>query len=186
MPLKSRKLAVVGARSVGKSSLIVRFVEDHFLDSYYPTLENQFGKNLNIQNQDYAIEILDTAGQDENSILNEKHIVGVHGYVLVFSVTSRHSFETIQHVCNKILNSIGSDDIPMIFVGNKCDLEYQRQVDKQEGEKLAERYKCKYMEISAKDNLNINQTFESLITDIEMMHNPPVMAKGKYERCIIV
>ena len=57
MLVKARKIAVVGSRSVGKSSITVRFVEDHFVESYYPTIENQFSKSIKFNNQDYAIEI---------------------------------------------------------------------------------------------------------------------------------
>ena len=60
---KQRKIAVVGSRSVGKSSLTVRFVEEHFVESYYPTIENTFSKVIKFRNQDYATEIVDTAGQ---------------------------------------------------------------------------------------------------------------------------
>ncbi|KAM9888670.1 hypothetical protein OXX79_012721, partial [Metschnikowia pulcherrima] len=56
--VKARKIAMVGSRSVGKSSMTVRFVEDHFVESYYPTIENQFSKTITYKNQEYAIEIL--------------------------------------------------------------------------------------------------------------------------------
>merc|ERR1712098_972962 len=67
---KQRKIAIVGSRSVGKSSLTVQFVDGHFVESYYPTIENTFSKVIKYKNQEYATEIVDTAGQDEYSILN--------------------------------------------------------------------------------------------------------------------
>lgn len=179
MLVKARKIAVVGSRSVGKSSMTVRFVEDHFVESYYPTIENQFSKTINYKNQDYAIEILDTAGQDEFSIMNEKHLVGIHGYLLVYSVTSRQSFELIEFIRDKILNSIGNDDLPMVLVGNKCDLSYQRQVDTKEGEELAKKFKCSFLETSVRNNHNVNLAFESLIDEIEKIQNPVVKRDDK-------
>ncbi|CAK9439097.1 uncharacterized protein LODBEIA_P33210 [Lodderomyces beijingensis] len=184
MSIKARKLAVVGSRSVGKSSMTVRFVEEHFLESYYPTIENQFSKNIKLKNQEYAIEILDTAGQDEYSIMNEKHLVGVHGYLLVYSVTSRQSFEVIEFIRDKILNSVGSENIPMILVGNKCDLQYQRQVEESEGRKLAHKLNVQFYETSVKENVNIASTFECLIDEIERIHNPPAIKKD--DKCVIV
>lgn len=183
MLVKARKIAVVGSRSVGKSSMTVRFVEDHFVESYYPTIENQFSKSINYKNQDYAIEILDTAGQDEFSIMNEKHLIGIHGYILVYSVTSRQSFELIEFIRDKILNSIGNDELPMVLVGNKSDLNYQRQVDTKEGEELAKRFKCKFLETSVRNNVNINSAFESLIDEIEKIQNPIIKRDDK---CIVM
>lgn len=181
--VKARKIAVVGSRSVGKLSMTVRFVEDHFVESYYPTIENQFSKTISYKNQEYAIEILDTAGQDEFSIMNEKHLIGIHGYLLVYSVTSRQSFELIDVIRDKILNSIGSDTIPMVLVGNKCDLNFQRQVEEAEGEELARKFKCKFLETSVCDNINVKNSFESLIDEIERIQNPEV---AKQEKCVIM
>lgn len=125
---KQRKLAIVGSRSVGssypttphqypdlankgvpgKSSLAVRYVEGHFVESYYPTIENTFSKEILYRNQEFATEIVDTAGQDEYSILNSKHFIGIHGYMLVYSVSSLQSFEMVQVIRDKILNHLVS------------------------------------------------------------------------------
>lgn len=180
--VKARKLAVVGSRSVGKSSMIVRFVEDYFVESYYPTIENQFSKNIVYNDQEYEVEVLDTAGQDEFSMINEKHLIGIHGYVLIYSVTSRQSFEVVEIIRDKILNSIGSDTVPMILIGNKSDLDYQRQVDYAQGEELAKKFNCKFLETSVKDNFNITKAFKMLIGQIEVIQNPVV---DKNERCVI-
>lgn len=177
--VKARKLAVVGSRSVGKSSMTVRYVEDHFVELYYPTIENQFSKTINYKNQDYAIEILDTAGQDEFSIMNEKHLIGIHGYLLVFSVTSRQSFELIKVIRDKILNSIGTDQIPIVLIGNKSDLNYQRQVETEEGQALAKEFGYRFLETSVRDDVNIDTAFESLIDEIEAVQNPTIKQDDK-------
>lgn len=131
---RKRKIAVLGSRSVGrwdlltagKSSLVVRYVEDAFVDSYYPTIENVFEKTIRYKGQDFDCDIVDTAGQDEYSILNSKHAIGIHGYVLVYSIASRASFEMIQTVYDKILNYTGTSTIPCVLVGQKSDLHSQR------------------------------------------------------------
>ncbi|EMG50366.1 GTP-binding protein, putative [Candida maltosa Xu316] len=201
MSVKARKIAIVGSRSVGKSSITVRFVEDHFIESYYPTIENQFTKNFKINDLNYNIEILDTAGQDEFSLLNEKHLIGIHGYLLIYSVTSRQSFEIIEIIRDKILNSIGelnmNDDndntnsnigggrsIPMVLVGNKSDLNYQRQVEFKEGEELAKKFNCKFLETSVRDNINVEKSFECLIQEIEKIQNPP--PPKQQDKCILM
>ncbi|KAL6452974.1 rhb1 GTP-binding protein rhb1 [Candida maltosa Xu316] len=186
MSVKARKIAIVGSRSVGKSSITVRFVEDHFIESYYPTIENQFTKNFKINDLNYNIEILDTAGQDEFSLLNEKHLIGIHGYLLIYSVTSRQSFEIIEIIRDKILNSIGelNISIPMVLVGNKSDLNYQRQVEFKEGEELAKKFNCKFLETSVRDNINVEKSFECLIQEIEKIQNPP--PPKQQDKCILM
>lgn len=108
----------------GKSSLTVRYCEGHFVESYYPTIENTFSNEILYKGQKFATEIIDTAGQvrqampvgallltipqDEYSILNSKHFIGIHGYMIVYSVGSRQSFEMVNNIREKILNHLVS------------------------------------------------------------------------------
>jgi Ras family protein len=92
--------------SPGKSSLTVQYVDGHFVDSYYPTIENTFSKVIRYRNHDFAVEMIDTAGQDEYSILNSKHFIGIHGYMIVYSVGSKQSFEMVRIIRDKILNHL--------------------------------------------------------------------------------
>jgi len=172
-PTKTRKVAIVGSRSVGKSSLTVRYVDGHFVESYYPTIENTFSKEIRYKGQDFSTEIVDTAGQDEYSILNSKHFIGIHGYMLVYSVSSLPSFEMVQVIRDKILNHLGTDSVPICIVGNKSDLRpEQRQVTSEEGKALADKYKCAWTEASARYNENVAKAFELLIGQIEKTQNP--------------
>ncbi|RYP41143.1 hypothetical protein DL769_011642 [Monosporascus sp. CRB-8-3] len=146
-----------------KSSLAVQFVDGHFVESYYPTIENTFSKVIRYKGQDYATEIVDTAGQDEYSILNSKHFIGIHGYMLVYSVSSLPSFEMVQ----------GTDWVPIVIIGNKSDLRpEQRQVSQEDGKKLAEKFNCAWTEASARYNENVAKAFELLIAQIEKSQNP--------------
>ncbi|MCJ1285487.1 GTP-binding protein [Xylographa opegraphella] len=166
-------MAVVGSRSVGKSSLTVQFVERHFVESYYPTIENTFSRVIKYQGQEFATEIVDTAGQDEYSILNSKHFIGIHGYMLVYSVASRQSFEMISIIRDKILNHLGAEWVPLVIVGNKSDLKAeQRQVPTEQGAKLAEQFQCGFTEASARLNTNVSKAFEIMIAQIEKSQNP--------------
>ncbi|KAM7194762.1 Small GTPase superfamily [Naviculisporaceae sp. PSN 640] len=172
-PTKQRKIAIVGSRSVGKSSLAVRYVDGHFVESYYPTIENTFSKEIRYKGQDYSTEIVDTAGQDEYSILNSKHFIGIHGYMLVYSVQSMASFEMVQVIRDKILNHLGTDNVPICIVGNKSDLRpEQRQVTPEDGKAVADKYKCAWTEASARYNENVAKAFELLIGQIEKSQNP--------------
>ncbi|KAK4241237.1 small GTPase superfamily [Achaetomium macrosporum] len=182
---KQRKIAIVGSRSVGKSSLAVRYVDGHFVESYYPTIENTFSKEIRYKGQEYATEIVDTAGQDEYSILNSKHFIGIHGYMLVYSVSSLPSFEMVQVIRDKILNHLGTDSVPICIVGNKCDLRpEQRQVTPEEGKALAEKYKCAWTEASARYNENVAKAFELLIGEVEKSQNPSEPSGGG--KCVVM
>jgi len=165
--LKKRKIAVLGARSVGKSSMIVQFIENHFIESYYPTIESTFVKTVNYKGTEYDCEVIDTAGQDEYSLLGAKHAIGIHGFVLVYSVASRKSFDMIQVVYDKIIDFCGVTDVPCVIVGSKADLQSSRQIDPAEGEKLAQANNAAWVETSAKNNVNVGKVFELCLAEIE-------------------
>ncbi|KAL0950039.1 hypothetical protein HGRIS_010047 [Hohenbuehelia grisea] len=181
--LKKKRIAVLGARSVGKSSLIIQFTENEFVESYYPTIESIFSKSVKYNGVEYECDIIDTAGQDEYSILNSKHAIGVHGYVLVYSVASRSTFDMIQTVHDKITDFCGVNDIPCVIVGSKTDLKtspISRQVQPNEGEKLAKENKAAWVETSAKNNVNVGKVFELCLAEIEKRSpNPQPDQPGK-------
>ncbi|EMF12223.1 rheb small monomeric GTPase RhbA [Sphaerulina musiva SO2202] len=165
---KQRKMAIVGSRSVGKSSLTVQYVDGHFVDSYYPTIENTFSKVIKHRNQEFGVEIIDTAGQDEYTILNSKHFIGIHGYMIVYSVASKQSFEMVRIIRDKILNHLGAEAVPIMIVANKSDLRpEQRQVSTADGKSLAEELGCGFVEASARYNENVGKAFEGMIAEIE-------------------
>ncbi|QIW98988.1 hypothetical protein AMS68_004506 [Peltaster fructicola] len=183
---KRRKMAIVGSRSVGKSSLTVQFVEGHFVDSYYPTIENTFSKVIKYRNQEYAVEIIDTAGQDEYSILNSKHFIGIHGYMIVYSVGSKQSFEMVKIIRDKILNHLGADSVPLLIVGNKSDFRpEQRQVSLADGKKLAEELGSAFIEASARYNENVAKAFDAMIAEIEKGEESG-QAKTNGDKCAVM
>jgi len=104
----------------GKSSLTVQFVDGHFVDAYYPTIENTFSKVIRYKNQDYATEIIDTAGQDEYTILNSRQFIGIHGYMIVYSVGNKQSFDMVRIIREKILNHLVGPHIHGNNMGRAC------------------------------------------------------------------
>lgn len=180
--MKKRKLAVLGSRSVGKSSLVIQFIDNQFVESYYPTIEATFTKSVKYKGTEYDCEVIDTAGQDEFSILNSKHAIGIHGYVLVYSVTSKASFDMIQIVYEKIIGFCGVTDLPCVVVGSKVDLESNRQVTPQEGKKLAAEMNAAWVETSAKSNLNVGKVFELCLAEIEK--RAPNTGEPRQNRCV--
>eukprot|EP01101_Sappina_pedata_P010280 TRINITY_DN6437_c0_g1_i1.p1 TRINITY_DN6437_c0_g1~~TRINITY_DN6437_c0_g1_i1.p1 ORF type:complete len:194 (-),score=56.74 TRINITY_DN6437_c0_g1_i1:3-560(-) len=176
---KQRKIAVMGFRGVGKSTVTIQFVEKHFVDTYNPTIENTFHKTIRLRGEEYNTEILDTAGQDEYSIFHTQYSIGIHGYILVYSVASRGSFELIKTLNDKILNACGTEKVPRILLGNKCDLHVERQISRAEGEALAKQWGCAFFECSAKHDQNISEAFTTLLAEIEKGQAPePQEQKG--------
>jgi len=187
--LKKRKIAVLGSRSVGKSSLVIQFIENHFVEAYYPTIESTFNKSVSYKGVEYDCDIIDTAGQDEYSILNSKHAIGIHGYVLVYSVSSRNSFDMIQIVYDKIVDFCGINDIPCVIVGAKSDLQTSptiRQIASAEGEELAKQNKAAWVETSAKNNVNVGKVFELCLAEIEKRSSSSRTDPPETSKCTIM
>ncbi|XP_044268043.1 GTP-binding protein Rheb homolog [Tribolium madens] len=164
---KQRKIALMGYRSVGKSSLSMQFVEGKFLESYDPTIENTFKKSLRINSTDYELILVDTTGQDEFSMFPSQYSLDVHGYVLVYSIENMKSFEVVSALYNKLVDITGKTYFPSVLVGNKSDMFQCREVSAEEGRKLAEKWKATFLETSAKHNIAVAQVFQTLLNDIE-------------------
>ncbi|KAJ7250535.1 small GTPase superfamily [Mycena haematopus] len=171
--LNTRKIVILGSRSVGKSSLVKQFIDGNFSESYYPTIETTATKTIMYNGIEYPCEIIDTAGQDEFSQLKSQHAIGIHGYVLVYSINSRASFNMIQVIYDKILNYSGLSEIAAIIVGSKADLNMDRQVDSRDGQELALRNKTAWIEASALRNENVARAFELCLAEIEKGNAPP-------------
>lgn len=166
---KSRKIAILGYRSVGKSSLTIQFVEGQFVDSYDPTIENTFTKMITINGQEYHLQLVDTAGQDEYSIFPQTYSIDINGYILVYSVTSNKSFEVVQVIHEKLLDMVGKVQVPIMLVGNKNDLHMERVISCEEGKALAESWNAAFMESSAKENQTAVEVFRRMILEAEKM-----------------
>uniref|UniRef100_A0A8C4YCG4 Uncharacterized protein n=2 Tax=Gopherus TaxID=38771 RepID=A0A8C4YCG4_9SAUR len=120
-PSKSRKIAILGYRSMGKSSLAIQIVEGQLVDSYDPAIENTSTKLITVNGQEYHLQLVDTAGQDEYSIFPQTYSIDSNGYILVYSVTSIKSFEVIKVIHGKLLDMVGKVEIPIALSScNQC------------------------------------------------------------------
>jgi len=164
--LRQYKLVVVGGGGVGKSALTIQFIQGHFVDDYDPTIEDSYRKQCVIDDEVALLDVLDTAGQEEYHAMREQYMRTGEGFLLVYSITSRNSFEEINTFHQQILRVKDQDNVPVIIVANKCDLEYERQVGANEGRDLARHFGCKYIETSAKHRLNVDQAFSELVREI--------------------
>ncbi|KAJ3744109.1 ras protein, partial [Lentinula detonsa] len=168
--LREYKLVVVGGggkpTGVGKSALTIQFIQSHFVDEYDPTIEDSYRKQCVIDDEVALLDVLDTAGQEEYGAMREQYMRTGEGFLLVYSITSRNSFEEISTFHQQILRVKDQDTFPVVVVANKCDLEYERQVGMNEGRDLARHFNCKFIETSAKVRINVDQAFTDLVREI--------------------
>jgi GTPase KRas len=144
---------VVGGGGVGKSCLTIQLIQSHFVDEYDPTIEggrcgvwtllipvrslipspptDSYRKQCHIDDEVALLDVLDTAGQEEYSAMREQYMRTGEGFLLVYSITSRQSFEEMITYQQQILRVKDRDYFPIIVVGNKCDLDKDRAVQKE-------------------------------------------------------
>ncbi|KAF2078280.1 hypothetical protein CYY_000372 [Polysphondylium violaceum] len=161
------KVVMLGEGGVGKTSISIRFVSDRFVTDYDPTVEDAYKKDYIIDGKEIKLEIMDTAGQEEySSGVQDKSIRQGEGFVCVYSITSRESFQKIKDLRERVVWAKDQDKIPMIIVGNKADIEKERQVSTAEGKALAAEFDCQFIETSAKTNSNIQQAIDLVLKEI--------------------
>ncbi|WAQ92488.1 hypothetical protein PtA15_16A396 [Puccinia triticina] len=175
--LREYKLVVVGGGGVGKSALTIQFIQSHFVDEYDPTIEDSYRKQCVIDEEVALLDVLDTAGQEEYSAMREQYMRTGEGFLLVYSITSRNSFEEISTFHQQILRVKDKDYFPVIVVANKCDLEYERQVGAHEGRELARHFGCRFIETSAKQRINVDEAFSSLVKEIRRYNKEQTISR---------
>mmetsp|Transcript_30556 Transcript_30556/g.91789 ORF Transcript_30556/g.91789 Transcript_30556/m.91789 type:complete len:202 (-) Transcript_30556:58-663(-) len=169
-PLRlQRKIALLGARATGKTSLATRFVQRRFADGpYAPTIENSFAATVRFCRAHVSAELIDCSGADDHARLSRNASVGVHGYVLAYSIASRASFDRVRRVNDAVLRvQGGSPGVARVLVATMADLRSQRQVTRDEGAELAARWRVPFVECSAKENLRVADVFTVLLKEIE-------------------
>ncbi|KAM3821435.1 ras-related protein R-Ras [Vipera latastei] len=178
-PLEKYKLVVVGGGGVGKSALTIQFIQSYFVSDYDPTIEDSYTKICNIDGTSTRLDILDTAGQEEFGAMREQYMRTGEGFLLVYAVNDRGSFNEIHKFHTQILRVKDRDEFPMVLVGNKTDLDLYRQVTEEEALYFARENRIPYMEASAKVRFNVDESFHELVRAIRRFHeseSPPAPA----------
>ena len=165
------KIVVFGAGAVGKSALTIQFVQGQFIRDYDPTIEDSYRRPFSVDGQSVQLEITDTAGQDDFAAMRTSYMRNGQGFILVYAIDDRASFEEIESFHRELLRTKNTAAVPCVICGNKCDLEDRRIVSKAEGEELAAKLKTKFFETSACTNFQIQDVFTALTKDIlEELH----------------
>jgi len=181
------KVIMVGSGGVGKSALTLQFMYGDFVEEYDPTKADSYRKKVTLDDEECQIDILDTAGQEEYAAIRDNYYRSGEGFLCVFSICERESFEATADFRDQILRVLDDDKIPFILVGNKNDLEPQRAVKKDEAQARAKEWNCLYVETSAKTNHNVHEVYIGLLRKIrDRKKSQQSQQKSKSKKCIIL
>jgi len=176
-PLKKFKLVFLGEQSVGKTSLITRFMYDSFDTSYQATIGIDFlSKTMYLEDRTIRLQLWDTAGQERFRSLIPSYIRDSSVAVVVYDITNSNSFHQTSKWIDDVRTERGSDVIIML-VGNKTDLGDKRQVSTEEGELKAKELNVMFAETSAKAGYNVKQLFRRIASALPGMDEGEKPAK---------
>lgn len=183
--LREYKLVVLGSGGVGKSALTVQFVQGIFVEKYDPTIEDSYRKQVEIDGQQCMLEILDTAGTEQFTAMRDLYMKNGQGFVLVYSIIAQSTFNDLPDLRDQILRVKDKDEVPMVLVGNKCDLTDQRVISTEQGQELANKFNSAFLEASAKTKTNVDLIFNTLIRQINKL-NPVKDGAKKKKGCLLL
>lgn len=158
------KVVLVGDESVGKTSIIIRYTEKRFIESYKPTLGVDFAvkvvelKGADSRRKSVKLACWDLGGQEQYRTLRKFYLSGARGCFIVFDVTSPGSFEHVVNWHKDVLNICG--EVPCFLVGNKTDLADDRRISQDVGSELASKLGLEFFETSAKTGERVDDIFE--------------------------
>ncbi|XP_029463121.1 ras-related protein Rab-41 isoform X3 [Rhinatrema bivittatum] len=176
-PLRKFKLVFLGEQSVGKTSLITRFMYDSFDNTYQATIGIDFlSKTMYLEDRTIRLQLWDTAGQERFRSLIPSYIRDSASAIVVFDITNLNSFQQTSKWIDDVRTERGSDVIIML-VGNKTDLADKRQVSIEEGERKARELNVMYIETSAKAGYNVKQLFRRVAAALPGMDSTPEKSK---------
>ncbi|XP_011890834.1 ras-related protein Rap-2a isoform X1 [Papio anubis] len=195
--MREYKVVVLGSGGVGKSALTVQFVTGTFIEKYDPTIEDFYRKEIEVDSSPSVLEILDTAGTEQFASMRDLYIKNGQGFILVYSLVNQQSFQDIKPMRDQIIRvkrhygllekTVRFEDhhfiiafyfvclyekVPVILVGNKVDLESEREVSSNEGRALAEEWGCPFMETSAKSKTMVDELFAEIVRQMNYAAQP--------------
>lgn len=160
------KILLIGNSGVGKSCLLMRYVENNFTTNFFNTIGVDFKmKTVPIGDKDVKLQIWDTAGQERFRTITCNYYRGAHGVVIVYDITDRDSFESVKNWMIEI-EKYAQENVNKLLIGNKCDLTAKRQVAHDEGAELARQLRIDFLETSAKDVTNVEMLFRNMAESI--------------------
>ncbi|XP_004596685.2 ras-related protein Rab-26 isoform X2 [Ochotona princeps] len=161
------KVMLVGDSGVGKTCLLVRFKDGAFLaGAFISTVGIDFrNKALDVDGTKVKLQLWDTAGQERFRSVTHAYYRDAHALLLLYDVTNRLSFDSIQAWLTEIKEH-AQHNVVLMLLGNKVDSTQERVVKREDGEKLAKEYGLPFMETSAKTGLNVELAFMAIAKEL--------------------
>ena len=183
------KILLLGDTTVGKTCFLMKYTDKTFQEIHMATIGLDYRlKSMKLKNgKDIKIQMWDTAGQDRFKAITKNYYKGSHGILLLYDITNIQTFESVKQWVTQIREE-ATQNVIVYLVGNKSDMEEEREVQKEKGEQLAEELGFPFTESSAKNGINVNETFEDLAERIDKLYgnkpqkpvkNKLYKAKGK-------
>lgn len=160
------KLLTIGDSGVGKTSLLIRYANNSFSPTFITTIGIDVKmKHVEIDGKKIRLQIWDTAGQERFKTITTSYFRGAQGILMVYDVTERHTFDSILTWMRQI-KKFGDQNVDKLLIGNKCDMDKERDVSKAEGQALADKYGMGFVETSAKSGLGVNEAFDTIAKSV--------------------
>ena len=165
------KIIIIGDLASGKTNILAKYLTNTFKPNSTPTIGVEMKvKDFKIKEDLVKAQFWDTAGQEKYDSLTTSYYKGAKGALIVYDITQKSSFDKIESLLKKLRDN-SNKNVSVILVGNKCDLEDNREVLKEDGEELAKKLKIKFMEVSAKTGENLDKLFQNLIDEVYEKYN---------------
>ena len=162
--MNKAKLIIVGEATVGKTSILLQYNENQFIENYITTIGNDKTiKEMTIKDKKLKVEIWDTAGQEKFRAVNKIFMKNTQIALIVYDITLKRTFEQLNYWIETITNCNKNSKVIIGIIANKSDLFEQQIISTEVGKKFAEDNKCLFFETSAKDHKSIVTVFEKLI-----------------------
>ena len=171
------KILLIGDLGVGKSCVILRYVEGDFPGNIMSSIGVDFKtKQIDLDDRLIKLQIWDTAGHEKFRTITTSYYKSAHAIIILYDITQKASFDHIRNWLTEI-DKFGKQGVLKVIVGNKLDMENNRKITKEVAENLALKYGIKLWEVSAKDNTNIEEMFLDTIKTL-LEKNSKIISEG--------
>ena len=175
------KVVLVGDSFVGKTNIMSKYLKDEFHEDSKATVGVEFGsKQFTIEGHSIKAQIWDTAGQERYKAITSAYYKGAKGAFVVYDITRKTSFESIDRWVND-LTAAADKKITIVVIGNKSDLEDQRQITKEQGEEKSAKLEVAFLETSALSGENLDKAFELMMNEIYKKCHEEMLAENDLE-----
>ena len=172
------KVVLVGDSFVGKTNIMSKYIKNEFHEDSKATVGVEFGsKQFTIEGHLIKAQIWDTAGQERYKAITSAYYKGAKGAFIVYDITRKQSFESVEKWVNDV-TAVADQKITIILIGNKSDLEDQRQITKEQGQEKANKLELAFLETSALSGENLDKAFDMMMNEVYKKCHEEMLAEG--------